>query len=161
MGDLSQSGLFCVIIYPVMDKSVDGNKKKIKDLMILHIMFMIFSLGGVASKRAAGCEFLSYKFILLYGAVLFILFVYAIVWQQMLKRLPLVTAYANKAVTVVWGLIWGMLFFHEEITIKKVIGAAIVISGVILVVSADDDKADDAVNACDSAAATGKGESDA
>ncbi len=146
MGDISQSGLFCVIICHVMNKSRDKknkNKRKMTDLLILHIMFMVFSLGGVASKTAAGSEFLSFKFILFYGIVLFILFVYAIVWQQMLKGLPLVTAYANKAVTVAWGLIWGYIFFGEGITAKKIIGAAIVITGVIVVVSADDDKSRD------------------
>ncbi len=102
-------------------------------------MFMIFSLGGVASKTAAGSEFLSAKFIICYGLVLFILFVYAIVWQQMLKRLPLVTAYANKAVTVVWGIIWGWVFFGESVTVRKIIGAVIVIAGVCIVVMADND----------------------
>ncbi len=105
-------------------------------------MFMIFSLGGVASKTAAGSEFLSAKFIICYGLVLLILFVYAIVWQQMLKRLPLVTAYANKAITVVWGIIWGYVFFGESVTARKIIGAVIVIAGVCIVVMADNDVAD-------------------
>ena len=116
-------------------------KGNILNLAILHIMFMIFSLGGVASKTAAGSEFLSAKFIICYGLVLFILFVYAIVWQQMLKRLPLVTAYANKAVTVVWGIIWGCVFFGESVTARKIIGAVIVIVGVCMVVMADNDPA--------------------
>lgn len=110
---------------------------KIKNLGILHVMFMIFSLGGVASKLAAGSEFLSTAFIGYYALVLLILFVYAIVWQQMLKKLPLVTAYANKAVTVVWGLVWGRLFFNETITARKIIGALVVIAGVYIVVSSD------------------------
>lgn len=113
--------------------------RKVIDLTILHIMFMLFSLGAVASKTAANSEFLSLRFFFFYGIVLGGLAIYAIVWQQMLKRLPLVTAYANKAVTVVWGIIWGYLFFGEEVTIKKVIGAIIVIGGVIIVVMADKD----------------------
>ena len=66
-----------------------------------------------------------------------ILFAYAIAWQQVLKRLPLVTAYANKAVTVIWGLVLGATFFQEKITLQKVIGAFIIIFGVYLVVSED------------------------
>ena len=66
-----------------------------------------------------------------------ILFAYAIAWQQVLKRLPLVTAYANKAVTVIWGLVLGSAFFQEKITLQKVIGAFIIIFGVYLVVSED------------------------
>ncbi len=123
-------------------------KDKVRNLVILHIMFMIFSLGAVASKTAANSEFLSLRFCFFYGLVLGGLFIYAIVWQQMLKRLPLVTAYANKAVTVVWGIIWGFVFFNEAVTVRKIIGAVIVIIGVCIVVTADKDSAgstDDAV----------------
>lgn len=88
---------------------------------------------------AGGTEFLSFSFVLLYGLVLLNLFVYAIVWQQIIKKLPLVTAYANKAVTVIWGLIWGMLIFKETITIWNIVGAIIIIFGIYMVVRADAD----------------------
>lgn len=117
--------------------------KKVTDLIILHIMFMLFSLGAVASKTAANSEFLSLRFFFFYGIVLGGLAIYAIVWQQMLKRLPLVTAYANKAVTVAWGIIWGYVFFGEGVTVRKIVGAIIVICGVIIVVMADKDGAAD------------------
>ena len=128
-------------------------KEKVRNLVILHIMFMIFSLGAVASKTAANSEFLSLKFFFFYGLVLGGLFIYAIVWQQMLKKLPLVTAYANKAVTVVWGIIWGFVFFNEAVTVRKIIGAVIVITGVCIVVMADKDNTDGAADAADSISA--------
>ena len=81
---------------------------------------------------AAGYDFLSVKFCLCYGGLILILGIYAICWQQIIKRIPLTLAYANKAVTVIWGMIWGVLFFGENITVTKVIGAVIVIAGVIL-----------------------------
>lgn len=58
--------------------------------------------------------------------------IYAFFWQQVIKRLPLILAYANKAVTVVWGMIWGSILFNEGITVKKVIGALTVIIGIVL-----------------------------
>lgn len=58
-------------------------------------------------------------------------------WQQIIKRLPLTTAFANKAVTVVWGIIWGALFFKEPVTIGKIAGAVLVILGVVLYAYAD------------------------
>ena len=64
---------------------------------------------------------------------------YAIAWQQVLKHLPLITTYANKAVTTIWGIIWGFLFFGESISIQRVIGAIIVITGVYLVVTGDEE----------------------
>ena len=118
--------------------------KNIKTILALNILLMFFSLGGIFSKLASKQKFLSVKFILCYGALLFIMFVYAIGWQQIIKRLPLTTAYANRAVTIVWGIIWGLLFFDERLTAGKVIGALIVIVGVLLYVTADDgDKAEE------------------
>ena len=63
---------------------------------------------------------------------------YAIVWQQIIKHLPLNTAYANKAVTIIWGILWGFLFFDEQIKWNMIVGAVVVIIGVILVVMADE-----------------------
>lgn len=114
------------------------NKEKIMPFVQLHILLFLFSLGSVCSKIAGQAEFLSMKFIIFYGLVLVILFGYALVWQQILKKLPLVTAYANKAVTVIWGLLWGTIIFKEEITIWNILGAAIIIFGIYMVVSADE-----------------------
>ena len=55
-----------------------------------------------------------------------------------MKKLPLVTAYANKAITVVWGLLWGMLVFKEKITVFNVVGALVIIFGIYMVVAADE-----------------------
>lgn len=57
---------------------------------------------------------------------------YAIGWQQILKRMPLTVAFANKAITVVWGMLWGFLLFGEEITWQMVVGAIVVITGVVI-----------------------------
>ena len=112
---------------------------KVKYFIILHIVFAVYSFRGIASKLASGEPFLSYKFIMYYGMVIITLFLYALVWQQLLKKLPLVTAYANKAVTVIWGIVWGFVFFHEEITISKLLGAVIIVIGVWFVVTADEE----------------------
>ena len=92
---------------------------------------------GIASKLAAGEEFLSFRFILFYGLVLFGLFLYAIGWQQIIKHMPLISAYANRGVTVIWGLVWGYFIFSEKITARSLIGAAIIICGIVLIVTAD------------------------
>lgn len=106
-----------------------------KTILALNVLLMFFSLGGIFSKLASKQPFLSLKFILCYGALLFIMFVYAIGWQQIIKRLPLTMAYANRAITIVWGIIWGLLFFNEKLNLGKIIGAVIVIAGVLLYVT--------------------------
>ena len=114
--------------------------KNTKTILALNILLMFFSLGGIFSKLASKQSFLSLKFILCYGSLLFIMFVYAIGWQQIIKRLPLTTAYANRAVTIVWGIIWGLLIFNEKLNVGKVIGAVIVIAGVLLYVTESEEK---------------------
>ncbi len=101
----------------------------------LHFLFMLYSLGGVCSKIAAQQKLFSWKWIGLYGIILVNLFFYAICWQQILKKLPLINAYTNKAVTVIWGIIWGKLLFNETITTGKVIGAILLGIGIYLIVS--------------------------
>ncbi|MCR5528961.1 MAG: transporter [Saccharofermentans sp.] len=95
-------------------------------------MLMIYSASGICSKMAAGESFLSFRFCMFYGAIIALLGFYAIGWQQIIKRIPLTTAFANKAVTVVWGIVWGLVFFHESISAGKIIGALLVVGGVVL-----------------------------
>jgi len=112
--------------------------KKAGAFLLLHAILLMYALSDVTSKLAASKEFMSFQFILLYGIVLFILFLYALLWQQILKIIPLITAYVNKAVTIIWGLVFGVLIFHEQITVGKIIGAILIISGVILVALEDE-----------------------
>ncbi|SOC03761.1 DMT family transporter [Pseudobutyrivibrio ruminis] len=114
-------------------------KDTIKWFAILHVIILIFSVNSICSKFASQNQFLSPKWILFYGIVICILGFYAIAWQQVLKHLPLITTYANKAATTIWGLIWGFVVFGEQITLQKVIGAIVVIIGVYLVVSGDEE----------------------
>ena len=93
---------------------------------------MVYSMSGIFSKHASSCEFLSFSFCLYYGCVILLLGIYAIGWQQIIKRIPLTLAFANKSVTVIWGLILGAIFYHEQITIGKVVGAMLIISGIVL-----------------------------
>lgn len=108
--------------------------KKVKPYIILHLILLLNSVGGIFSKNAAAQPFMSFEFCLYYGLLIVILGVYAILWQQVLKLLPLNVAYANKAVIIIWGLLWGALFFNETISVNNIIGAAIVLFGVILMV---------------------------
>ncbi len=122
-------------------------KEKIKWFFVLHMIIIVYSISGICSKTAAQYDFLSFKWIIFYGIVICILGFYALAWQQVLKHLPLITTYANKAVTTLQGLVWGFIVFHEQITIQKVVGAAIVIVGVYLVVSGDESVKEDDTNA--------------
>ena len=106
--------------------------KNLKTYLFLHLLLMVYSTSGILSKLAAGKAFLSWPFLLLYGGVIVLLGVYALGWQQVLKRVPLSVAYANKAVTVVWGCVWGVLVFREDLSLGKMIGGVLVLAGIAL-----------------------------
>ena len=107
-------------------------KSSTKTMLALHILLAVYSVGNVFSKLAADVPFLSPRFILYYGIVLLILGIYAIGWQQVIKRMPLTTAYANKAVTIVWGIVFGMILFGETVTPLMIAGAFLIVAGIVL-----------------------------
>lgn len=112
------------------------NKKK-SLFLLLHISLLFSSLSGVCSKLASGYtdQIFSVGFVFWFGLVFVIMFGYAIVWQQVLKRMPLTVAYANKPVTLIWGIVWGRLIFGEKITWNMLAGACVIFLGIYLVTS--------------------------
>ena len=108
--------------------------------LALHLLLVLYSCSGILSKFAAGYPFLSFGFCVCYAGIIMLLGIYAICWQQIIKRLPLTTAYANRAVTVVWGIVWGTVLFGESVTWQKVLGAVVVLFGVALYALAGDDE---------------------
>ncbi len=110
-------------------------KSNLKVFICLHLLLFLYSLESVCSKMAAKQEMFSFQFFLFYGLVLFLLFFYALAWQRVLKYLPLTVAYANKGITIVWGIIWGAVLFHETISLTTIIGGIIILAGIYLVVT--------------------------
>lgn len=107
-------------------------KENVKFLLLLQIILAVYSTSGVLMKTAALQSSANMKLCLCYGAAILLLGLYAVVWQQIIKRIPLTVAFASKAITVVWGIIWGAVFFHEAITAGKVIGAILIIAGIVI-----------------------------
>ncbi len=114
---------------------LEKKKKKLTPLMwfLLQGVIIVYTFAGVMSKLAAGYQFMSWGFILLYGAEIFILGVYAILWQQVIKRVDLSMAYANRSIAIVWTMVWAVLFFSETITLQNIIGVAIILVGTMIV----------------------------
>lgn len=106
--------------------------KNINICLLLHVLLIIYSISGICSKKASLESFLSAEFLFYYLLIFLSLVIYAIGWQQIIKVLPLSTAFANKAITVVWGLVWGKLLFNENITVGKLIGIGLIVVGIVL-----------------------------
>lgn len=107
-------------------------KKSKGVLILLNVAFVIYSLSSVLSKYAAQRETMSLSWILLYGGMLVLLMIYAVLWQMALKKVDLIVAYANKAIVVIWGLVWGLVLFHESISLLKIVGVAVIVAGIVV-----------------------------
>jgi drug/metabolite transporter (DMT)-like permease len=114
------------------------NRPSIRFYIGLHLAILLFSFSGVFSKLAGRHSLLSWQFILFYGINLGICGVYAILWQQFLKHIPLNTAYSNRMVTMIWSMVWGALLFQEQITLPMLIGTAVILFGLRMVVTSDE-----------------------
>ncbi len=109
-------------------------KKQLKwgNILMLKAVFLVYSISSVVSKLASGRELFSVEFLLLYGLDILVLGIYALLWQQVIKKFELSVAYANKAVTLLWALVWGICIFHEEITFFKAAGIVLVMAGIFI-----------------------------
>ncbi len=112
------------------------NKKAgmIKNILFLNAIIPLYSLSVVCLKAASMYPFLSLRWVLLYGGVIAFLGTYALLWQQVLKRVPLNIAYGNKAISIIWGMTFGVIIFKETLKWNNVLGALIVLCGVLIMV---------------------------
>lgn len=115
-------------------KGKEGKKTvRVKDILILQAVIVIYTLSSVMAKLASGQEPFSASFLLFYLAELIILGVYAILWQQIIKKFELSVAYTNRAMALLWSMLWAVVLFHDRVTVKNVIGVALVIAGTLIV----------------------------
>lgn len=112
-------------------------KATVLDIVLLQGAVLIFAAATLLTKYASGQPLLSWGFVLLYGGSILLLFVYAILWQQFLKIIPLSTAYANRAMAMLWSMVFGKLLFLETIKWNMVVGVAVIAAGIMLMVRAD------------------------
>ena len=106
---------------------------KIKDYIQLHLNILLFSLTSVFSKLAS----VYYNKEGLHSPLLYVFLflmiancgIYAIAWQQVIKKFSLSTAYANKSVYLLWSQVWAVIIFHENLSLQNIIGILIVLIG--------------------------------
>lgn len=110
-------------------------KTTLKDILILQAVVAIYTVSSVIGKFAAQSAAQSggKTFLLLYCLEIAVLGVYALLWQQMIKKFELSVAYANRGAALLWSLLWAVLIFQEQITAKKLAGVAFVIAGTVII----------------------------
>ena len=110
----------------------ETNMERIKWYLVLHLAFFIYAVCSAMGKTASQYPIGSIKFVVIYGGSLMCMCVYALAWQQAIKNLSLTSAYANRAVTVFWGMVFGRLVYHEEISVRQILAVFLIAGGIIL-----------------------------
>lgn len=77
-------------------------------------------------------EMLSWPYLLWIMGAVGVMGVYALLWQQVIAKMPLSTAYMFKGTSLVFVLLFSALLFGEAITMNNVIGSVIIILGIVL-----------------------------
>lgn len=93
---------------------------------------MIYACESVFIKLASRQEQFSPRYLLFLACAVAVLGIYAIVWQQIIKRVPISEAYMFKGTALIFVLLISVLFLGESITVANLIGAAMIVSGIIL-----------------------------
>ena len=106
---------------------------KFKNIILLQAVVIIYTSTSIIGKLAADTEVMSFKFIMFYGLDVFFLGIYAICWQQMIKRFDLSVAYANRAMALLWTGLWAVVIFKAPLTVKQIIGIVVVVIGTVII----------------------------
>lgn len=108
-------------------------KEKIKNIIMLQGAVVIYTFSGIMAKNASANKGNIAKFLLFFGLEFAILAIYAILWQQLLKRFELSVAYANRSAALLWSMLWAAVFFHEPISLKNIAGVLLVLLGTAVI----------------------------
>lgn len=93
---------------------------------------LIYACTSIFTKMASRQEMLSWPYLLWIAGAVGVMGVYALLWQQVIARMPLSTAYMFKGTSLVFVLLISALLFGEAITTNNLIGSAIIIAGIVL-----------------------------
>lgn len=115
-------------------KSTKKNAVSFKIVIVLLLVNLLFSTVSIAVKFTSMQQLFSLRYFIGIFLVIAMLGTYAIVWQQILKRVDMTLAYMFKATGIIYVLLYSMFLFGETITVWNVVGAAIIITGIFLFV---------------------------
>jgi drug/metabolite transporter (DMT)-like permease len=75
---------------------------------------------------------MSWWYWLWFAGAVAVIGIYAMLWQQVLKRIELGTAYMFKGTSLIFTMLIAALLFGEAITVPNIIGSVIIIAGITL-----------------------------
>lgn len=93
---------------------------------------LLYACVSIFTKFASQQEMMSAKYLLGLGGAICVMGLYAIFWQQILRRIELSTAYMFKGTSLIFVMLLAALLFCETITWTNILGAVIIIGGITM-----------------------------
>lgn len=93
---------------------------------------LLYACVTLFTKYASQYEFMSSRYILGLCGAIGVMGIYAVCWQQILRRIDLSTAYMFKGTSLIFVMLLAFAIFGEQITLHNIIGACIIIAGIVL-----------------------------
>lgn len=100
--------------------------------IVLILVYLFYASLSLILKYTGLQEPLSWPWILGFVGLVASLGIYAVAWQQILKRIDLGTAYMFKGTSLIFIMLLLHLCYGEPITPVKLIGTGIIIVGIAL-----------------------------
>ena len=101
------------------------------DIVALVGINMLYACVGICTKKAALQSPMSWWYWLWFAGAVAVIGIYAMLWQQVLKRIELGTAYMFKGTSLIFTMLIAALLFGEAITVPNIIGSVIIIVGIV------------------------------
>ena len=110
---------------------------KIGKLISLITVNLLYAIVLILNRMASIYAPLSLGYVFMLSISVIVLAIYAISWQQIIKRMPISDAYMFKGTSIVFVLLLSAWLFEEIITWQNIIGSTIIILGIALFAKAD------------------------
>jgi len=114
-----------------MGMSESKNGKFLVVLSLLGVN-LVYSCTSIFTKLSSLQEPFSLKYLAYMGCAVCVLAIYSILWQQIIKRMPISEAYMYKGTVLIFVMAISAVLFDEAITVSNVIGAVMIVTGIAL-----------------------------
>ncbi len=118
----------------------------IRDTLFLQPVVIFYSLTAIGTKTASKMLPTQYRgvqdffwqcltniwLLLTVFGIMFCLVLYAVIWQQIIRKRNIAVVYANKSSNIFWTQLAAVFIFGECISISNIIGIIIIFTGVII-----------------------------
>lgn len=106
--------------------------REISKIIALLLINLLYASVGIFTKLASQYDFLSWSYIVFFGIAVGIIGIYAILWQQLIKRIDLTTACVFKGTGLIYAMLFAYFIFDEQISWNNILGVLIIITGIVL-----------------------------